>query len=143
MKESLAPPFHKNRCRHSHPPVRRCKDLGSLPEADQATRAVSSTLLVLHPWHQIARLCVKRKSHQKGQPAHIASCAAGHVSGMEDSRMPKALFFSELRKRYKDQLRRQLSLGEGGGGGGDQPSVMAAGGLRPRQLTLISEKSQS
>ena len=26
--------------------------------------------------------------------------------------------------------------------GGNQPSVMAAGGLRPRQLALISEKSQ-
>ncbi|CAH1266354.1 Hypp3340 [Branchiostoma lanceolatum] len=44
---------------------------------------------------------------------------AGHLSRMEDSRMPKAVFYSELcqgkrdrgapRKRYKDQLKRQLS----------------------------------
>ena len=54
--------------------------------------------------------------------------------------MPKAVFFSELdvgkrdrvapRKRYKDQLKKQPAL------------VMAAGSLRPRQLALISEKSQ-
>ena len=45
---------------------------------------------------------------------------AGHVTRMEDVRMPKAAFFSELqegkrdrgapRKRYKDQLKRQLAL---------------------------------
>ena len=29
----------------------RCRDLGSLTEADQATGAVSPTLLALHPWH--------------------------------------------------------------------------------------------
>ena len=44
---------------------------------------------------------------------------AGHVTRMEDVRMPKAVFFSELReekrdrgaprKRYKDQLKRQLA----------------------------------
>ena len=44
---------------------------------------------------------------------------AGHVTRMEDVRIPKAVFFSELqegkrdhgapRKRYKDQLKRQLS----------------------------------
>ena len=43
---------------------------------------------------------------------------AGHVTRMEDVRMPKAVFFSELhvgkrergapRKRYKDQLKKQL-----------------------------------
>ena len=43
---------------------------------------------------------------------------AGHVSRMEDTRMPNAVFFSELqegkrgrsavRKRYKDQLKGQL-----------------------------------
>ena len=47
---------------------------------------------------------------------------AGHVARMEDSRMPKAVFFGELRegkrkcgapkKRYKDQLKKQLSLTE-------------------------------
>ena len=44
---------------------------------------------------------------------------AGHVTRMEDARMPKAVFFSELQegkhdrgapiKRYKDQLKRQLA----------------------------------
>ena len=44
---------------------------------------------------------------------------AGHVTRMEDVRMPKAVFFSEFwegkcnhgarRKRYKDQLKRQLA----------------------------------
>ena len=44
---------------------------------------------------------------------------AGHITRMEDVRMPKAVFFSEfqegkrhhgaLRKRYKDQLTRQLA----------------------------------
>ena len=47
---------------------------------------------------------------------------AGHVSRMEDVRMPKAVFFSELqvgkrdrgapRKRYKNQLKRQLAQAE-------------------------------
>ena len=45
---------------------------------------------------------------------------AGHVARMEDSRMPKAVLFRELKagkrnrgapkKRYKDQLKKQLSL---------------------------------
>ena len=67
---------------------------------------------------------------------------AGHVTRMEDVHMPKAVFFSELqegkrdrgapRKRHRDQLKRACT-------GGEQPSVMAGGGLRPRQMTLISE----
>ena len=99
-----------------------CRHLGSLPEADQATGAVSSTLLVLHPWHQMARPRVERRSLQESQPdqyrVHLASGAAArwavHVTRMEDVRMPKAVFFSELqegkrdrdapRKRYKDKL---------------------------------------
>lgn len=44
---------------------------------------------------------------------------AGHVSRMNDNRMPKVVFFSKLskgkrdrgapRRRYKDQLKRQLA----------------------------------
>ena len=45
--------------RRSYPPV-RCRDLSSLSEADQATGAVSQTLLALHPWHQMARPRIKR-----------------------------------------------------------------------------------
>ena len=48
--QSLAPPLHEapgiQGCRRSHPPV-RCRDLGFLSEADQATGAVSSALLAL------------------------------------------------------------------------------------------------
>ena len=54
---------------------------------------------------------------------------AGHVARMEDSRMPKAVFFGELRegkrkcgapkKQHKDQLKKQLSFTE---------NTMAAGG---------------
>ena len=85
MAKSLAPPLHKDPdpgiqgCRRSHPPV-RCRDLGSLTEADQATGAVSPTLLALHPWHQMARPRFERRSPQESQPAwhgvHFASGAA-------------------------------------------------------------------
>ena len=56
IAESLAPPFRKDPgilgpCR-SHFPV-RCRDLGSLSEADRATEAVSPTLLALHLWHHM------------------------------------------------------------------------------------------
>ena len=84
MAKSLAPPLHKDPdpgiqgCRRSHPPV-RCRDLGSLTEADQATGAVSPTLLALHPWHQMARLRVKRISLQNSQPEEKTSAAAFRV----------------------------------------------------------------
>ena len=68
---------------------------------------------------------------------------ACHVTRMEDVRMPKAVFFSELqeekrdrdapRKRYKGQLKRQLA---------QAGLSMAAGGLRPRQPALVNEKSE-
>ena len=70
---------------------------------------------------------------------------AGHVTRLEDVRIPKAVFLTKLQegkrdrgapgKRHKDQLETFCT-------GGNQPSVMAAGGLRQRQLALISEKSQ-
>ena len=83
MAVSLALPLHKDQgihgCCHSHPHV-RCIDLGSLSEADQATRAVSPTLLALHPWYQMARSCVKQRSPQESQitnrRVHLASGAA-------------------------------------------------------------------
>ena len=93
MVESLAPPLHKDpgiqSRRRSHPPV-RCRDLGSLSEADQATGAVSPTLLALHPWHQMARPRFEQRGPQESQPAlhrvHLASGAAAlgwprHKSG--------------------------------------------------------------
>ena len=54
LAESLAPPLHEDPGiqgrRPSHPPA-WFRDLGSLSEADQATGAVSPTLLALRPWH--------------------------------------------------------------------------------------------
>ena len=130
MAESLAPPLHEDLGiqgrRRSHPPV-RCRDLSSLPEDYQATGAISPTLVALHPWHQMARALVERRSPQESQPAqhsfsilHLVQLHwAGHVTRMEDVRVPKAVLFSELqekksdrgapRKRYKDQLKRQLA----------------------------------
>ena len=87
--------------RRSHPPV-RCRDLGSLQEADQAIWAVSSTLLVLHPWHQMARLRVKRRGPQESKPAqhgvHLASGTA--ALGLAT---PKAVFFIELQEGKRDR----------------------------------------
>ena len=83
MAESRALPLHEDpgiqSHRHSHPLV-WCRVLGSLLEADQATSAVSSVLLAIHPWHQMARPCVKRRSPLESQPAqhtvHLAPGAA-------------------------------------------------------------------
>ena len=137
QREYGAPPLHKDpgiqcRCR-SHPPV-QCRDLGSLPKADQATAVVLPTLLR-------SILGIKREDHvsneevlNRGLPAqhrvHPASVAvrwAGHVTRMEDVRMPKAVFFRELQegKRDRGAARKRCT-------NGNQPSGMAAGGLRPR-----------
>ena len=74
MAESLAPPLHKE------PGIHRAVVLGSLSEADQTTGATSPTLLVFHPWHQMARPRVKRRCPQESQPAqhrvHLASGTA-------------------------------------------------------------------
>ena len=111
--------------RRSHPPV-GCRDPGFLSETDQATGAVSPTLLALRPWHQMVRPRVERRSPQESQPAqhtvHLASSAAAlGWSRHKDGRRPHAQ--SSLlqraraivvrswcsRKRYKDHLKRQLT----------------------------------
>ena len=65
---------------------------------------------------------------------------------MQDVSMPKTVFFIELQagKRDRGAAKKALqrSAEETACTGGNQPSLMAAGGLRPRQLALISEKSQ-
>ena len=153
MAESLAPPLHKDpgiqSRRRSHPPV-RCRDLASLSEANQERFHQRCLRIILDmKWqdHVSNEEVVKR-----ARPPSIESILlqvqlrwAGHVTRMEDVRMPKAFFLSELqegkrdrgapRKRHRDQLKRACT-------GGEQPSVMAGGGLRPRQLALTSEKSQ-
>ena len=70
---------------------------------------------------------------------------AGHVRRMEDVCMAKANFFSELiqgakKKTTTTQKALQRPTEETACTGGNQPSVRAEGGLRPRQLALISEK---
>ena len=57
--------------------------------------------------------------------------------------MLKADFFSELQEGKCDPGALQRPAEETACTGGNQPLVMAAGGLRPRQLAVISEKSQS
>ena len=127
MAEPFAPPLHEapgiQGCGRSHPSV-RCRDPSLLSEADQATGAVSPMLLALHPWHQMAKLRVKRRSLNRSVLPSIESILfqvrlrwASHVTRIED--MPKSVFFSELqerkrdrgasRKRYKDQPNRQLA----------------------------------
>ena len=96
----------------------------------------------------MTRLRVKR-SPQESQPVQHRVHLAKRAAALDWPRLKdETIFFSELlerkrdrgapRKRYKDQLKRQLAqpcLCE--------PSVLAARGLKPRQLALISEKSQS
>ena len=156
MGESLAPPLHKDPRiqgrRHSQPPV-QCRDLGSLSEADQATGAVSPTLLALHPLHQMVRPRVERRSPQESQRAqhrvHLASSAAAlgwsrHKDGRHTHAKTSLLQRAPRRKArsWCSKKALQRSAEETACTGGNQPSVMAAGGLRPRQLAFISEKSQ-
>ena len=156
MAEPLPPPLHEapgiqGRHRYHHPV--RCRDLDSLSEADQSAGAVSPTLLALHPWHQMARPRVERRSPRENQPAqhrvHLASDAAalgwprykdGRPTHAQSSRLQRALRRKAKFWCFKKALQR--SAEERACTGGNPPSVMAAGGLRPRQLALISKKSQ-
>ena len=71
----------------------------------------------------------------------------GHVTRMEDVRMPKVVFFQRAPRRkarsWCSKKALQRSAEETACTVGNQPSVMAAGGIKPRQLALISEESQS
>ena len=157
MAESRAPPLHKDpgihSRRRSRPPV-RCRDLGSLSKADRATGAVSPTLLALHPWYQMARLRVEGRSPEESQPAqhrvHLASGAAAlgwpsHKDGRRTHAQSSLLQRAPRRKArlWCPKKALQRSAEETACTGGNQPLVMAAEGLRPRQLALISEESQS
>ena len=146
MAESLAPPFHKNPGIHGRRrsyPLVRCRDLGSPSEADQAAEAVSPKLLALHPWHKIARPRVERRSPQESQSVqhrvHLASGAAAlgwprHKNGRPTHTQSRLLQRVPRRKTrsWCSKKTLQRSAEETACTGGNQPSVMAAGGLRPR-----------
>ena len=156
MAEPLAPPLHEapgiQGRRRYHPPE-WCRDLCSLSEADQATGAVSPTLLALHPWHQMARPRVERRSPQESQPAqhrvHLASGAAAlgwprHKDGRRTCAQSSLLERTPRRKArsWCSKKALQRSAEDTACTGGNQPSVTAAKGLRLRHLALISEKNQ-
>ena len=71
---------------------------------------------------------------------------AGHVTKMEDVRMPKSNLLQRAPRRkarsWCSKKALQRSAEETACTSENQPSVMAAGVLRPRQLALISEKNQ-
>ena len=108
----------------------------------------------LHPWHQMARPRVKQRSPQESQPAqhrvHLVSGAAALSWPCHKDRRRSHAQSSLLQRAPRRKARPwcskralQRSAEETACTGGNRPSVMAAGGLRPRQLALISEKSQS
>ena len=155
MAESFAPPLCKDpgiqsRC-HSHPPV-RCRDLGSLLEADQGylssfTNAACALSLVAKWQEYVSNDQVLKRASPPSMESILLQVQlrwAGYITRMEDVSIPTAVFFSEPqegkrdrgapRKRHKDQLKTACT-------GGNQPSVMVAGELKPIQLALISEKS--
>ena len=136
----------------SFPPSVRCRDLGFLSEADQATGAVSPTLLALQPWHQMARPRVERRIPQESQPAqhsvNLASSAAAlgwpRFKDGRRSHAQSSLLQRTPRRKARSWCSKkalQRSAEETACTGWNQPLVMATGGLRPRQLALISEKS--
>ena len=68
---------------------------------------------------------------------------SGHVTRMEDVPMPETVFFSELQEGERDRgapkKALQRSAEETACTGGNQLSVMAAGGLGPKELALITQ----
>ena len=121
--------------------------------ADQATGAVSPTLPALHPWHQMARPRVERRNPQESQPGkhrvHLCfkcSCAGLATSqGWKTYACPSSLLQRAPRRKARSWCSKKALQRSAEGTvctGRNQPSVMAAGSLRPRQLALISEESQ-
>ena len=91
-----------------------CKEFGSIESARVLRCIVSSK-----EWHQMTRLRVKR-SPQESQPVQHRVHLAKRAAALDWPRLKdETIFFSELlerkrdrgapRKRYKDQLKRQLA----------------------------------
>ena len=155
MAEPLAPPLHKDpgiqSRRRSHPPV-RCRDLGSLSKADQATGVVSPTCLrsILGiKWQDTVSNEEVLKRATLSHRVHLASGAAAlgwprHKDGRR-THAQSSLFQRAPRRKARSWCSKkalQKSAEETACKGGNQPSDMAAGGFRPRQLELISDESQ-
>ena len=83
-------------------------------------------LLALHPWHQMAEHVSNKDVLKRPSLSSIESVSlqvqlhlADHITRMEDIRVPKAVFFSELqegkrdrgalRKRHKHLVKKQLA----------------------------------
>ena len=108
----------------------------------------------LHPWHQMTRPRVKRRSPQESQPAQHrsspscfrCSCAGLALSqGWKTYVCPKQSSSASSKKERAIvvlQKSLQRAAEKTACVGGSQPSVMAAGGLIQRQLVLVSEKTQ-
>ena len=97
----------------------------------------------------MARLRVNEEVFKKASLPSIESILlqvqlrwAGHVTRMEDIRKPKAVLFSELKKGTRNRVLQGSAQRPAEETACNQSSTMVAGGLRPRQLAPISEKSQ-
>ena len=102
----------------------------------------------------MARPCVERRSPQESQPVqhrvYLASGAAAlgwprHKEGRRSHAQSNLLQRAPRRKArsWCSKKASQKPAEETACISGNQLSVMAVGGLRPRELALISEKSQS
>ena len=97
MAEALAPTLHKDpdiqNHRHSHPPV-QCRDLGYLSEAGNQC-CLRSILGIKWQDRVLNEEVLKRASLPSIESIllQVQLRWAGHITRMEDIRMPKAVFF--------------------------------------------------
>ena len=146
MAESFALPLHEDpgrqSHRRSHSPV-RCRDLGSLKKTDLLERF--HQMLAFHPWHQI--YVSNEEVLKRASLSSIESCVGLATSQRWKTYACPKHFPSASTKKGSVIVAAQKVLQRPAEKtsctGGNQPSVMAARGLRPRQQALISEKSQS
>ena len=153
MVESLAPPLHKDPGiqgrRRSHPPV-RCRPGFSIGSRSGYWSGFTNASCAPSLASSRKTTCqIKKKSPQESQPARLASGAAAlgwpchkdgrrtHAQSSLPQRAPRRKAQSWCSKKALQRLAEETDCK-----GGNQPSVMAAGGLGLRQLALIIEESQ-